>query len=152
GPNPLIQVLDFAALVNLTHRKWVDEGLAQNVFGANANVLIEALDEAMKRGHTNALRVVSEQELGAIEASVAEWRSANPTIQEIEFVRLEDFITELSHSLAPQERDDLMSNLKSAAEGLGETRLLGERALYLTSRLPRIVSWQLEAQLSDVLK
>src|SRR5262249_50478650 len=122
------------------------------VFGPDGQLLVDAINDAMKRGRENALRVVSEEELNAIKTSAIEWRKANPGIEDVEYIRLEDFITDLSRSLSPAQRDDLMDNLKSAAQGLGETRLLGERALYLTSRFPRIVGWQIDAQISDVLQ
>lgn len=150
GPNPIIHVLDLAMLMNLTHQKWVGEGRARAVFGENSAPLIEALNQAIERGHANALRVVSEAELQVVRKSVAEWRRENPNLSEIEYIRLEDYIIELAQSVTPQEGDDLLSHVQAAAAGLDQTRLLGERAMYLTSRFPRVMQWQIEAQTAQV--
>ena len=45
-----------------------------------------------------------------------------------------------------------MANVQSAIAGLSETRLLGVRSLYLMSRFPRIIEWQMEAQMADVAR
>lgn len=152
GPNPIVGVLDMAVLVNLTHRKWVQEKLAQQTFGPDAALLEEALNDAMKRGHENALRVISETELKAVEVSVEQWRAENPKIVDIEFIRFEDFVDEMAHSLTPAEKTDFLATLHTAAEGLTEARLLGERSMFLMTRMPRLIAWQIDAQLSGVLQ
>jgi hypothetical protein len=150
GPNPIIHVLDLAMLLNLTHQKWVREGRAATVFGQPSPVLVEAIEQSMRRGTANALRVVTEAELEVVRKSVAEWRQENPGLSEIEYIRLEDYITELARSVTPQEGDDLLSHVQAAAAGLDQTRLLGERAMYLTSRFPRVMQWQIEAQTAQI--
>ena len=45
-----------------------------------------------------------------------------------------------------------MSNVQSAIAGLSETRLLGVRSLYLMSRFPRMIEWQMEAEMADAAR
>jgi hypothetical protein len=153
GQNPFVQVLNLQVLVELTHLKWVEEGKAIAVFGqGGGKLLVDALDEMQKRGRANALRVISQHELDAIGPSARNWRNANLQISDIEFIRFEDFATELAHSLAPEEQTDLMSSIQSAANGITEARLLGVRALGLASRFPRMMQWQIEAQMADAAR
>jgi hypothetical protein len=152
NPNPTVQALSLQVLVELTRLKWISEGTATAMFGDRGKLLIEALDEMEKRGRANALGMISENELNLIAASAQKWRSENRQISDIELIRFEDFATELAQSFAQQEHTDLMSSLQSAASGLEDTRLLGVRALYLMSRFPRIMQWQLEAQAGDVAR
>jgi hypothetical protein len=96
--------------------------------------------------------MISENELNSIRESAQKWRSENREISDIEFIRFEDFVAELAHSLAQQQQEDLMSNVQSAIAGLSETRLLGVRSLYLMSRFPRIIEWQMEAQMASAAR
>src|SRR5262245_39735345 len=56
----------------------------------------------------------------------------------------------MARTLAPGEQADLMSNLKAAASELSDTRMLGERMVFLVSRFPRLVQWQVESQVAEV--
>jgi hypothetical protein len=152
SPNPVVQVLSLQSLIELTRLKWVSEGKAVAVFGDRGKLLVDALDEIQKRGRSNALAMISENELNSIRESAQKWRSENREISDIEFIRFEDFVAELAHSLAQQQQEDLMSNVQSAIAGLSETRLLGVRSLYLMSRFPRIIEWQMEAQMASAAR
>ena len=147
-----MQVLSLQSLIELTRLKWVDEGKAVAMFGDRGKLLVDALDDIQKRGNSNALGMISEDELNSIRESARSWRNENREISDIEFIRFEDFVTELAHSLAQQQQADLMSNVQSAIAGLSETRLLGVRSLYLMSRFPRMIEWQMEAQMADVAR
>jgi len=152
NPNPTVQALSLQVLVELTRLKWANEGGAVALLGERGKLLIEALDEMQHGGRANALKMLSEGEVDAIPASAQKWRSANRQITDVEFIRFDEYATELARSFAQEEQDDLMSSIQSAASGLNETRLLGVRTLYLMSRFPRIFQWQLEAQLADVAR
>jgi hypothetical protein len=152
NPSPIVQVLSLRALLELTRLKWVSEGKAVATFGDRGKLLVDALDEMQKRGRAHALGVISEDELNAIAESARRWRSANPEISDIEFIRFEDFATELARSLGRKEQADLMASVQSAASGLADTQLLGVRSLFLMSRFPRIMQWQLEAQIADMAR
>ena len=152
GPNPIVQVLNLQALLELTHLQRVGEGKAVAVFGDGGALLVRALDEMRMRGRSHALRVISEHEVDSIGDSARTWRIANRQISDVEFIRFEDFATELAQSFARTDRTDLGASIQSAAEGLADTQLLGVRSLYFMSRVPRIVQWQLEAQVADVAR
>ena len=148
NPNPIVQVLSLQSLVELTRLKWITEGKAAATFGDRGQLLVDALNEMEQRGRTNALEVISLDELNSIRESTKKWRDQNREIGDIEFIRFEDYAAELAHSLAQQEQEDLVSNVQSAIAGLSETRLLGVRSLYLMTRFPRIIEWEMEAEMA----
>jgi hypothetical protein len=152
SPNPIVQVLSLQTVIELTRLKWVSEGKAISTFGDRGRLLVDALEEMQKRARSNALGVISEEELNSIRESALRWRSENPDISDIEFIRFDNFVTEMAHSLAQQEQTDLVANIQSAVNGLTETRLLGVRSLYLMSRIPRMVEWELAAQMADAAR
>ena len=80
SPNPIVQVLSFQSLIELTRLKWVDEGKAVAMFGDRGKVLVAALDDIQKRGRSNALGMISEDELNSIHESAQRWRSENREI------------------------------------------------------------------------
>jgi hypothetical protein len=148
NPNPIVQVLSLQSLIELTRLKWITEGKAAATFGDQAKLLVDALNEIEQHGRSKALEVISPDELNSIRDSAQAWRSQNREIDDIEFIRFEDYAAELAHSLAQQQQADLVSNVQSAISGLSETRLLGVRSLYLMSRFPRIIEWQMEAEMA----
>ncbi len=152
SPNPIVQVISLQSLIELTRLQWINEGKASATFGDQAKLLVDALDEIQQQCRANALGLISQEELNSIRESAQRWRIQNPKINDIEFIRFEDYVAELAHSLAQEEQSDFLSSVQSAINGMSETRLLGVRSLYLMSRFPRIFEWQMEAEMAFAAK
>jgi hypothetical protein len=149
GRSPLVQALDLAAMSKLIHGVWVDDGRAQEQFGAAAQPVISALVDIRKRSHSHSLTYLSERELDSVEGMVESWRKrhAGPIVGE--FIRFEAFADELAAELGKIE--DLGGMMGRLAGEVNNATYLGERALLLTSRMPRLAEWHAEAAAANVL-
>lgn len=149
GRSPLVQALDLAAMSKLIHDVWIDDGRAKQQFGAQAQPVISALVEIRKRSRSHLLAYLSERELDAVEKMVETWRKnhAGPVVGE--FIRFEAFADEIAAELGKIE--DLGGMMGRLAGEVNNATYLGERALLLTSRMPRLAEWHAEAAAANVL-
>jgi hypothetical protein len=149
GRNVLVQVLDFVAMAALTHQIWVEEGRAVSEFGAQAKPVEAAISVIRERTRTHSLTHISADELQEVEGMVRAWRKAHPGPVVVEFIRFEAFADEFASSV--RNPTDLGGLFGRIAGGAHNVELLGERALVLTSRMPRLAEWHAEAAAANVL-
>jgi hypothetical protein len=147
--NPLVQALDLTAMAALNHEVWIEEGRAKAEFGEDAKPLIAALEDVRKRTRAHALTQMSAREFEGVESMVRAWRKAHPGPVVVEFIRFEAFAEEIAASMgAPPNLGGLFGRITGGAHSV---ELLGERALSLTSRMPRLAEWHAEAAAANVL-
>lgn len=152
GTNPLVQILNLNVLLQLTYDKWITEDLAEKTFGPDAALLKTALDESVQRNHATVMNMMTVKEYDALSALVVQWRAANPQVEEIDYIRFADFAKEMSKGFSQdQSSGGFFDDLRSTAEGVFDARMLGERALFLASRLPRVAAWNVEAQIAGTM-
>ena len=149
GRNVLVQVLDFFAMAALTHQVWVEEGRTVSEFGAEAKPVEVALLAIRERARKHALTQISAEELREVEEMVRAWRKAHPGPVLVEFIRFEAFADEIATSV--RNPADLGGLFGRIAGGAHNVELLGERALVLMSRMPRLAEWHTEAAAANVL-
>ncbi len=149
GRSPLVQALDLAAMSKLIHDVWIIDGRAKEQFGAQAQPVISALAEIRKRDRSHSLSYLSERELDAVEGMVETWRKNHPGPFVGEFIRFEAFADEVAAELGKTE--DIGGMMGRLAGEANNATYLGERALLLTSRMPRLAEWHAEAAASNVL-
>lgn len=89
------------------------------------------------------------EKLATVDRAIDAWRQSHPQQLLIGLIRLSDLAD--SSGTAPvvleQVAPSMFSPVTEAAQQLQEARLLGYQALWLASRLPTSVSWQLDATL-----
>lgn len=87
--------------------------------------------------------------LATVDRAIDAWKSAHPQQLVVGLIRLSDLAD--SSGTAPvvlaQVAPSMFSPVTEAAQQLQEARLLGYQALWLASRLPMSVAWQLDATL-----
>lgn len=87
------------------------------------------------------------EKLATVDRAIAGWKAAHPDAKVIGLVRLADLAE--SSGTAPvvlsQVAPSMFSPVTEAAQQIQEARLLGYQALWLASRLPTTIGWQLDA-------
>ena len=149
GSNPLVQVLDLLALATLSHQVWVEEGRAAAQFGAQATPVVLAFTQIRERTREHARKHLSATELQEVEAMVCAWRKAHPGLAVVEFIRFDAFADELAASVG--KGSDLGGLLGRVSGQVQSVQFLGERALLLAGRTPRLAEWHAEAAAANVL-
>jgi hypothetical protein len=148
-PNALLQVLDLLGLATLSHEVWIEEGRAAREFGAQAKPVEEAFAEIRERVRAHARHHLTPSELAAVETIVRDWRKAHAGPAVVEFIRFEAFADELARALGNS--PDLGGLLGRVAGAVQGAQMLGERALLLASRAPRLAEWHAEAATAQLL-
>ena len=152
GPNPALNALDMLVLVTLS--RMVVEDYQVKVFGDAALPLLETqrrLEADAWSMASGALKPPQQEELKAL---IQEWRQKNPDQRYIGAIRFKEFVTALGKMPKPGTTAptsllgllflDPLAGLDPTAAAIEETRLLGERAMYYTQRMPTLLSWQTE--------
>lgn len=149
GGIPLVQALDLTAMAALSHRVWIVEGRAAREFGGQARPVEQAFNDIQGRIRAHVLAYLSADELAGVEKMVGLWREEHPGPVVVEFIRFEAFADEVA-SLRdrPPELGGLFGRLKSRLQSM---EMLGERALSLASRMPRLTEWHAEAAAANIL-
>ncbi len=96
-----------------------------------------------------AREYMTPEKLATVDRAIDAWKQSHPQQLLIGLIRLSDLAN--SSGTAPvvleQVAPSMFSPVTEAAQQLQEARLLGYQALWLASRLPMSVSWQLDATL-----
>jgi hypothetical protein len=141
-------------LVLVTLSRMVAEDHLVKVFGDAALPLLEThrrLEADAWTMASGALKPPQQQELRDL---IDEWRRKNPDQRYIGAIRFKEFVTALGRMPRPGSTAptsifsmlflDPMAGLDPTVSAIEETRLLGERAIYYSQRMPTLLSWQLE--------
>jgi hypothetical protein len=151
GPSPALNALDMLVFVTLS--RMVAEDHLAKLHGDAALPLLEAhrrFEAEAWSVTSGAIRPPQQQELRDL---IVEWRQKNPDQRYVGAVRFREFVTALGRSTQPGASRssifsllylDPFSGLDPTAAAIEETRLLGERAMYYSQRLPMLLSWQAE--------
>lgn len=152
GENPILNALDMLVLVTLS--RMVVEDTEVKTFGDGAIPLLDThkrLEADAWRLSGAVLKPAQQQELRGL---IVEWRRKNPDQRYIGAIRFREFAAALGRTPRPETTSstsifsllfyDPLSSLDSTTAAVEETRLLGERAMYYSQRMPTLLSWQTE--------
>jgi hypothetical protein len=149
SPRPEEALLDLLVLVSL-QRSAVERYWNPEVFRERGDVLLTKLvwmEDACWRKSARALTPQQQQDLRAlIESTVAN----NPEIHNVAQIRFSDFY-HLQDESSSARATGLLSEVDDAARAVDEAVLLGERALWYSSRMPILLGYQVEKTLYDML-
>lgn len=151
--DPYTQLLDLTLVVTLQSRKWIDEDQAEQMFGPRGVYLIEASRKAREDIWQIAQRVMKPEQLESLDYLIWDWRRKNPNVQVLSFVRFDDFASSRGKSVVSDVKSGggLLAPVDEAKKAVDEVRLLGERAFFLSKRMPFLMNWQVRAAVDDTL-
>jgi hypothetical protein len=152
GPNPSLNALDTLVLVSLA--RMVAEDHFVKVFGSAALPLLETHRRLEAQAWLLAGGVLTPPQQQELKDLIAEWRRKNPDQRYVGAIRFMEFVTALEKAPKPGSTGptsifsllflDPMAGLDPTVAAIEETRLLGERGMYYTQRLPTLLGWQIE--------
>ncbi|HTV41327.1 MAG TPA: hypothetical protein VMF08_12170 [Candidatus Sulfotelmatobacter sp.] len=151
-PNPTLNVLDMLVLATLS--RIVVEDYYARKFGAAAQPWLETQRRLEADSWTLADSVLKPDQQQELRGMIQEWRRKNPNQRYIGAVRFREFASALGEMPRPGNAArssifsllylDPLASLDPTAATIEQTRLLGERAMFYSQRLPTLLSWQTE--------
>ena len=146
GPNPSVAIMDMLVLCSLEtwalEHHWAGVGIPLEAGLAGAKQLANARDALWEQA-ADHLKVA---ELARLRALIDAWITRHPDQSIVSFVRLADFASD-RNQLTLAERADaggLLEELNEVSVAVDDARLLGERALWYSSRYPYVLGQQAE--------
>ncbi|HEY1789011.1 MAG TPA: hypothetical protein VGJ73_12685 [Verrucomicrobiae bacterium] len=150
--NPTLNVLDLVVLVTLSRMVVEDHYVKE--FGTAAQPLLKTHRRLEADAWALADSVLKPGQQDELRAMIQEWRRKNPDQRYIGAVRFQEFAAALGELPKPGTTApnsifgllylDPLASLDPTAAVIEQTRLLGERAMYYSQRLPTLLSWQTE--------
>jgi hypothetical protein len=108
-----------------------------------------AVEEIRGRVRTHALSYLSTNEIQAVEAMAFAWRKDHPEAVVVEFIRFEAFADEIANSASAHANlGGLFGRISASTRNV---EMLGARALFLATRMPRLTEWHAEAAAANLL-
>jgi len=152
NPNPTLNVLDVLVLATLS-RMVVEEHYVRK-FGAAAQPWLETQRRLEADAWTLADSVLKPSQQQELRDMIQDWRRKNPNQRYIGAVRFREFAAALGELPKPGKTSrnsifsllylDPLASLDPTAAIIEQTRLLGERAMFYSERMPTLLSWQTE--------
>jgi hypothetical protein len=145
GPNPVIALLDMVVLTTPSRILWEESWKAQ-VFGGRAEVFVEGFRKLESDIWSIAAKVLTKPQMKELYAVILEWRDKHPDETAMSFTRFRDFGELRTDSpLADVTRSNgFFPEVSEAARAADEIRLLGDRAMYLLSRMQATSNLQVD--------
>ena len=153
GPNPLANLLDMTTFITVV-RIALESRVQAGGFGAAAQSLLKSCRIAESEIWQLAARVLSPVEQEELRAAISEWTRKNPEPENLLAARAVGFalkLPEVQQSPAPRPSSvfnllnlDPLSGLDPATREIAQTRLLAERALFVSQKMPLLIRWQAE--------
>ncbi len=145
GPNPGTALLDMVVLTTLSRMIW-EETWKAKVFGGRAEVLVEDLRKFETDIWSIAANVLTKRQVKELYIVILEWRKRHPDETAVSFTRFRDFGELRPDSpLAEVTRPDgFFAKVSEATRAADEIRLLGDRAMYLLSRMQATSNLQVD--------
>ncbi|QSA97857.1 hypothetical protein [Methylococcus sp. EFPC2] len=153
GQNTFANLLDMVVLIDLV-RMTVEDIWVPKEYGASALPLLQVSRAAEAEIWKIASGALRPEQLAELRDAIATWHREHPDIKALRTVRPLGFAAEVAKANRPKEgmfvsvfnllNVDPLAGLDPATRELAETRLLGERALFLAQRMPRLIRWETE--------
>jgi hypothetical protein len=150
-PDPVAGMLDMLTVATLERMVWQDTGWAVEVFGAKgAEVLGKAQVDSENDIWSCAAAVLPPDRLREVRQVIVDWQHAHPDNKYVSTMRFDNFAAdggELGRRAAVAARSasgGFLAPINEATRAVDETRLWGERFMFITGRMQRMMSWQAE--------
>ena len=147
------------ALVHLQGKAWEKSSIKKR-FGDKAMLLFDSQKNLEDDIDAIALKVMSPEQLGNIETLVNEWIEKHPGQRYVSYIRFSDF-AELKYPQQRSKTPNLLSisgllsafqliNVDETSRSVDQARMVAERALYLSQRMPLLLRWHAEMIVYEV--
>jgi hypothetical protein len=130
---------------------WQDTGWAVETFGAGgAEVLRKAQVDAENDAWGCAAEVLPPERLREVRQVIVDWQHAHPDNRYVSTMRFDDFaadggdLARRATLAAHAANGGFLAPINEATRAVDQTRMWGERFLFITGRLQRMLSWQAE--------
>ena len=134
-PDPQIALLHMVVLTTLG--RMVFEDYWRPRLGPFADPGIAALRKLERDVWTVAAPILDEEQQQELRERIASFRRDNPELSTFSHLRFADFPSKRTESTLKRKKSGgLFGSVKRATEEVEQTRLLAERAMYLSTRLP----------------
>jgi len=153
GPNAVANLLDMTVFVTVT-RASLEEHWQPEVFGESARPMLECCRNSETEIWRLAGTVLKPEQQAELRTAIAAWRRQNPLPESVLAARALDFASQVAEtskgaaanpgSVFDLLKVDPLSGLDPAVREIAQSRLLAERALFLTQKMPTLLRWQME--------
>lgn len=148
SPYPEEALLDMLVLITLERavfeRFWKPE-----YFPVNGDLILAVLQRLERDFWQISSRVLSREQQAALRGLIETWLDENPDTILVSSIRFRDFVSLRDESTEQQARG-LLAELGEATNAVDELRQTGERAMWLSTRLPRLAGYQTELTVFDL--
>jgi hypothetical protein len=153
GNDPYAQIFDLVVAVTLQSIVWIDENGAEKIFGDRAPGLIKAVRTMRVEAWELAAKVLTQEQLELLDYIILEWRRTHPEIEQVAFVRFDNFAGTRSAGLLMELRagSGFLAPLSEASQVLKDWGRLTERAFWYSKRAPNIAAIQAEGAVNEIL-
>lgn len=160
GANPLGNLLDMTVMVTLM-RMTIEARMPPNL-GQEGVQLLEAFRTSEAKICELAERALSADEVAQLQQLVREWKYENNDLNYVSMVRLNDFAPMRSRAAQGEQGRgssfsilalvalDPMSGLDPTVREIEQSRMLGERLVFMLPRMLTIARWQAEQVMLEV--
>ena len=151
--DPYSQILDLVVAVTLQSRLLIDENRAELLFGDRAPDLIHAVRTMNVEAWDLAAKVLTQDQLELLDYIILEWRRTHPDIDEVVFVKFDNFASARAAQLLQQLKagEGFLAPLSEASQVLKDWSRLAERAFWYSKRAPNIAAIQAEGAVNEIL-
>jgi DNA uptake protein ComE-like DNA-binding protein len=151
--NNLISTLIYTKSMRMS----IDEYWRPVQFGDSVSAIAKVLDERYRELEEYAAKILTPRQITELRQVIDRWHKTHPsadhnvgelanisTVNQILKVANQTVANDGSYSVFSLLDLDPLASLDPATRELAETRLFGERTLFLTQRLPQLMEWQME--------
>ena len=151
APNPDIALLDMIILTRLG--RMVYEGHWRKVFGKQVDEIIAGFKILEKDILQIAYTVLTKEQLTALDTLILKWRKDHPKIHSFTYIRFDNLSGSRYHADLVEKLSSisLLTPVKDATRQIEEARILAERIMYLSTRMPLLSGRLIDTWMSDWL-
>jgi hypothetical protein len=153
GPNAVANLLDMTIFVTVT-RRGLEDYWQPKVFGESALPLLNTCRNAETNIWQFTAKVLTPQQLTELQKGLDVWFRQNPLPENVLAARAVGFASEVGKANHAEESKpgsvfsllmlDPLAGMDPAVREIAQTRLLAERALYVSQKMPTLLRWQTE--------
>ena len=136
--DPDVALLDMVSMVTLGRIFFEEEG--QSRYGKSIVPVLAGYRRAEADIRNVAAKVLTPDQMLKLMTIIKRWRRKNPEIKSFPLVRFSTFAADRRDSALAkaEEPEGLLESVESASEAVEEMRLLAERGMYLSTRIPQL--------------
>jgi hypothetical protein len=152
GPSPEAALLDLLVLSSLqveAIKNRIEHPKASDLMREHGSALLERARHAEAALWRDARRVLTAEQQDELRSLINTWIEEHPGTLIGVYARFSDF-ADLHDSNSAEKARGLLVEVTEATRAVDAARLLGERVLWVSTRMPFLVGWQVEDTVYDL--